>query len=256
MTNVLLSNPWALAVGSAFLGAFLTIAVQRALGKRGLFTYNVWHDRVGISAEDAVFGSVKVTWNGNEVARLFTSTIELRNESLNDYEDVVVRVFSSDTFLLTERVEIVGSTHAPVWTSDFAGTVAVPSGQQATQAQLDLVYGQRDYRVPTMNRGQVVRFTYLNAAKGTDTPSLWLDILHKGVKVKFRVVPQQFLGVPQHIAVLIGALLGIIVLALVVRYIETLWLAALISMLYGLLVLLPGALLVRSWRWVRDSIGG
>ena len=72
---------------------------------RGLFTYFVWHNKVGVSVDDAVFGTVRVTWNDNLVANLYSSTVELRNESLKDYENVVVRVFSNDTIHLTERAE-------------------------------------------------------------------------------------------------------------------------------------------------------
>lgn len=256
MISDLLSNPWFLGPLTGLGGALLTVITQRVLGKRGLLTYNVWHNRIGMSAEDAVFGSVKVTWNNNVVANLYTSTIELRNESFVDYDAMEVRVFSSDTFLLTERVEIVGTTHLLAWTSEYAAVVFVPHGQNPTQAQLDHVNSRRDYVVPTMNRGQVVRFTYLNSAKGTNTPSIWLDVLHKGVKVEFRVPRQQVLGVPQPAAVVAGTLLGIGVLALVVRFVGTLWVAALVSMVYGLIVVIPGALLLRLWRWARDSIAG
>ena len=103
MDLTLLDNRLIVALIAAVVGAVLTRLTQRVPNKRGLFTYFVRHDRIGLSADDAVFGNVQVTWNNNPVANLYLSTVELRNESLNDYEDVVVRVFTNDTVLLTSR---------------------------------------------------------------------------------------------------------------------------------------------------------
>ncbi len=49
-----------------FLGGIVaTVTAQRILNKRSLLTYFVNHVRVGMSAEDKIFGSVKGTWNGH-----------------------------------------------------------------------------------------------------------------------------------------------------------------------------------------------
>ena len=107
-----------------------------------------------------------------------------------------------------------------------------------------------------MNRGQVVRFTFLNAASTEKEPSLWVDILHKGVKVKFRVPHNEFMGVSQPDAALVGSALGLLVLGTVVWFIEAAWIAAVICLSYGLVVLVPGAVSIKLWRWLRDSFGG
>ncbi|HEY2931073.1 MAG TPA: hypothetical protein VGK99_04950 [Acidobacteriota bacterium] len=220
MNLALLDSRLVVAVIAGVLGFILALLTQRILGKRGLFTYFVWHNRLGVSADDAIFGSVRVTWNDNPVANLYSSTVELRNESFNDYDNVVVRVFTNDTFLLTERTDIVGTTHFLNWTDEFSNRLVVQPGTQPTIAQQNLYRSQRDYLVPTMNRGQIVRFTFLNAPT-SDKPSLWLDILHKGVRLKFRLAQTQFLGVPQPAAALVGAALSLVVLAVVVSLVDS-----------------------------------
>ena len=65
----------------AGLGAFLMFLIQKIVNKRGLFTYFVRHNKVGMSTEDAVFGTVRVTWNDSLIQHLYLSTIELKNES-------------------------------------------------------------------------------------------------------------------------------------------------------------------------------
>ena len=225
------------------------------MNKRGLFTYSVQHSKVGVSTDDAVFGIVRITWNDNLIIHLYLSTIELKNESLKDYENVVVKVFTDDTNLLTERSELVGTTRILQWTEEFSNKLVVESGAQPTQEQWDLYRRQREYLLPTMNRGQVVRVAYLNTARTEHQPSLWIDIVHKGVKIKFRAPHNIFMGVPQLHAALVGSALGLLVLGAVIWFIDATWIASAICMVYGLVVMVPGAVCIKSWRWLRDFFG-
>ena len=244
------------ALISLFFGAILTLLTQRILNKRGLFTFYVYHYRVGVSADDAIFGSVRATWNNLAVDYLYSSSVELRNESLKDYENVKVKVYTNDTVLLTERTEIVGTSRIVEWTTSFAERVSVPPGGEPTEDQFGLYAREREYLIPAMNRGQKVRFTYLNTTSEPEQPTIWLDILHKGVKTKFRVAQTEFLGVPQSSAGWVGSVLGIAIVALVVATVETFWLVAALSFLLGLIALLPGAASIKLWRRFRDLVGG
>src|SRR5688500_18106340 len=173
--TTLLDNKYVIGVAASIGGVFLTLLTQQILLRRGLFTYFVNHFRVGVSEDDAVFGSVRLTWNNNPVRYLYLSTVELINESTKDFEDVVVRAFTNDTILLTERTEIAGTTHIIEWTDDFKRRLAVAPGQPPSDAQVDLHSHRRDYVIPVMNRGQTVKFQFLNEAKSEERPSIWLD---------------------------------------------------------------------------------
>ena len=240
---------------ASILGAILALLVQRLLNKRGLFTYFVWHDPVGLSTEDSVFGTVRVTWNNNPVRNLYLSRVELRNESLNDYEDIVVRVLASDTALLSESTQIVGTTRFLLWTEEFSRQLSVAKGDVATLHQIELIRRQREFHIPTMNRGQKIQLSFLNDATPGKVPWIGLELLHKGVKLEFRVSQQQFMGVPGPSAALVGSALGIVFLLAVVLTIEVTWLAATLCLAFGLTVQIPGALAIKSWRWFRNSIG-
>ncbi len=254
--TTLLENRYILGLASSLAGIVLTLITQRVLNKRGLFSYFVRHSRVGVSADDAIFGSVRVTWNGNPVANLYSSAVELVNESLKDYENVVVRAFTNDTVLLTERTEIAGTTRTLTWTDDFQNQLKVAPNQAPSQSQIDLYSRQRDYLVPTMNRGQVVRIHFLNAAKTQNQPSIWLDVLHKGVKVQFRVAHAEVLGIPQPLAALAGVISALVIVGLVISFIQSVWVAAICSLLYGFFAQVPGALLIKLWRSLREVLGG
>jgi hypothetical protein len=198
---------------------------------------------------------VTVLWDGQPVPNLFLSTVELRNESLRDFSDVEIRVWSANSRLLNEQSELVGTTQRLYWTEEFSSRLLLPESGEVSDTQLALWNSQRDYLIPTMNRGQVVRVAILNSAHGAEIPQIWLETLHKGVKVKFRIVPQQFMGVPQPAAALAGTLLGFVVVALIARYIESVPTAAMLAFVYGVVGMIPGALLLKSWRWCREALG-
>jgi hypothetical protein len=254
--SILLDNKIFIGFASAVGGIIIAVLTQYILNKRGLFTYTVFHTRVGLSTEDAIYGSVKVTWNEHPVAHLFLSTIELVNQSVKDYESVVVRVFSSNAVLLSQRTEIVGTTRLIDFTTEYKREIAVPAGSHPTESQFDLFRRQRDYLIPTMNRGQILRFQFLNAAKSEEQPTVWLDVLHKGVKCKFQGPQTEILGVPQSEAVIAGTLVSLIAIGLVITYVTSLPFAALLSFLIGWLVLVPGAYTVKGLRKVRDLLAG
>jgi hypothetical protein len=256
MLSTLLHNTWLVAALSGLGGAMVTIATALIIGKRGLLTYNVWHDRIAVAANDPIFGSVQVLWNGATVNNLYSSIVELRNESLKDYDNVIVKVFTTTTSILSERTEIVGTTHILQWTPAYAALVHVPAGQVATQSVLEEYWGGREYVIPTMNRGQVVRINLLNVAKAAETPSIWVDVLHKGVRLQFRVMPQQILGVPQPAAVLVGTLFGLPLLALAASLLASPWAVGAVGLVYGILVVVPGVAIIKSWRWIRSVLGG
>ena len=255
MDVALLDSRLIIALISTGLGVFLMFLIQMIVNKRGLFTYVVWHNKVGMSTDDAVFGSVRVTWNNNFIHNLYLSVIELSNESQKDYENVVVNVFTKDTDLLSERSELVGTTRVLKWTGDFSNRLAVEPGAQPTQEQATLYNRQREYLLPTMNRGQVVHLAYLNAAHTEQQPTLWIGIVHKGVQLQLRVPHNVFMGVSQSHAAVVGSALGLLVVIAVVLLVDAVWVASVICMIYGLGVLLPGAVCIRSWRRLRDLLG-
>jgi len=252
----LFENKLFVAAFSAAAGVLITVIAQFLLNKRGVFSYQVLHNRVGLTADDAIYGSVKVTWNENPVSHLYLSTVEVTNQSMKDYESVVIRVFSNNTTLLTQRTEIVGTTRLIDFTEEYKNRIAVPDGGQPTDAQFDLYRSQRDYLVPIMNRGQKLRFEFLNAAYSEEQPAIWLDILHKGVVCKFKIIKNQVLGVPQTEAATVGTVIGILGVILVIMSVESTAWAAILSFFIGWLVLIPGAVAIKLFRKFREALAG
>ena len=252
----ILNNKLILAIVAALLGGIVTIFTQRWLNRRALFTYSISHSQIGLSAEDAVYGSVKITWNNNLVYRLYLSTIELTNQSTRDFGSVIVRAFTDNTALLTEKTHVVETTRVLEWTEEYKRKVAVPVGSKPTDIQNNLSWHNREYIIPTMNRGQTIRFESLNAAKSEGQPAIWLDVLHKGVRCKFRPEQDQFAGVSQPTAALVGTLVGLTLVVLILMYVSNPPIAAILSYLIGLLAILPGAFTIKGYQKIRNWFVG
>lgn len=209
-----------------------------------------------MSAEDAVYGSVKIIWNNNLVYRLYLSTIELTNQSTRDFESVIIRAFTNNTSLLTEKTHVLETTRVLEWTEEYKRKVAVPVGSKPTDTQNDLYWHNREYVIPTMNRGQTIRFEFLNAAESEEQPAIWLDVLHKGVKCKFRPEQDQFAGVSQPTAARVGILIGLIFVALMLIYVSNPLIAAILSYLIGVFALLPGVFTIKGYQKIRKWFAG
>lgn len=253
--SAMFENRLIIALIACLGGATLTMLTERLLSKRGLFTYFVSHFPAGLTTDDPVFGTVRVTWNNSPVQNLYLSRVELRNESLNDYEGIVVRVVAKDTTLLTEQTGIAGTTRGLRWTEEFSQQLSVQQGNPATPSQFATFSRLREFDIPTMNRGQVVDFRFLNDATPGKVPRIELEVLHKGVRLEFRMNQQQYMGVPLSSATLAGIALGTLFLLGVTLLTAEVWVGAILSFVFGLVVRVPGALAIKSWRWIRDGIG-
>ena len=249
------TNKYALMVLSGLVGILITWITQRILNKRGVFSYFVTHNTVGTSTTDPVFGKIDVTWNGNQVQHLFLSSIELKNESLRDYENILIKVCTGDTSLLSESTNIVGTPEILEKSERYRNQLDVAPGQTATDYQVNLYFQQREYVIPVFNRGQIVRMSYLNDASSDAEPNVWLSATVKGVVLKFRTPQIQAFGVPQPHAGVAGTVLGFFGIIPLVMSISTPWLIAMIALIYGLFAQFPGACLIKGVRKFREIIG-
>jgi hypothetical protein len=239
------------AVGGALFWNF--VALYR--GRVRVLEYTVTHERVGVSAEDAIFGNVAVTWQGQPVINLFVSTVMLENNTSSDYTALKFKVYTGSTFLLTERREIAGSTYLPVHTDEYMASVMVAAESVPTPLQQQIYWHSREYSVPVLNRGQRVVLTYLTTIpNATDSPAVWVDMLHSGVTLRFRPSLPQIHGVPIRMALPIGLVACLAVVVSVSLSAARTWVVAVICMVVGLIAQSIGAALYRIGKFIRQVI--
>ncbi|OGB81692.1 MAG: hypothetical protein A2496_14200 [Burkholderiales bacterium RIFOXYC12_FULL_60_6] len=239
------------AVGGGLIGNL--IAVLRSRVKT--MEYTVHHDRVGFSADDQVFGAIRVTWQNHDVTNLFSSRVTLENQTGKDFTNIKVKVYTGDTLLLGERTEIPGTTYILKWTDDFQQQLRVLPGDVPSEQQFNTYNHSREYVVPVLNRGQRVVMTYLTTVPaGGQGPAIWLDMLHEGVKVQHRQVVPQVHGVPIRLAISVGLVVCVAVLAVASVAFTEPWAAAAVCMTFGLFAQSIGAFVYRGLRLLKALV--
>lgn len=239
------------AVGGGLIGNL--IAVLRSRVKTLEYTVN--HDRMAFSADDAIFGSIRVSWQNHDVTNLFSTRVTLENQTGKDFTNLKIKVYTGDTLLLGERTEIPGTTYVLKWTDGYQQQVHVPPGSAPTEQQFNTYNHSREYVVPVLNRGQRVVMTYLTTVPGsTQGPGAWLDMLHEGAKVQFRPVVPQIHGVSVRLAISVGIVACVAVLIAVSFTVTEPWAAAAICMVFGLFAQSVGAFLYRGLRFVKALV--
>ncbi len=241
---------------SLISGMIIAIVAPKILNKRRLFTYSVNHSIIGASLDDAIFGSVRVTWNESDIDRLYGSTIELINRSMTDFESVIMKVFTDNTVLLSAKTELVGTTKFLNLSDNFKKKIYVPKGKQVTKAQRTLYTSQREYMIPVLNRGQMVKILIVNSPNTEETPKIWLDIIHKGVKLEFQELQNLIFGVSQRNASLAGAILGLVLVSLIIAYTNSTTWVAITAFLLGGLGTWIGSILLKIYDKIRGWIAG
>lgn len=248
------SRPAAALLG-ALVGALFTSILTAYRNRLQVLEYWVHHERVAFASEDPIFGSVRVTWQGAEVANLFVSTVTIANNGASDYVDVELKVYTGKTLLLTERGEIAGTTHVPQWTEAFQRRLTVPQGVEPTEQQRDTYWHSREYAIPVLNRGQRAVFSYLTSVPlGQEPPMAWVDLLHKGTTLAFREPAPEIHGVPVRLALPLGLAVCVALTVVAVLFVYPPWLAAAICLVAGLFAQSLGAALYRFTLYAKKTL--
>lgn len=253
--RVLIDNKALLSLLSAAGGALLTNLVAAYRSRIRVIEYTVNHERVALSAEDVLFGTVAVTWEGLPVTNLYVSTVQIHNGTTTDYTNLEFKVWTGTTLLLTERAEVLGTTYRLAYTEAFVRALRVEPGDTPTPAQVTMFRHNREYRIPVLNRGQRVLIRYLTTVEpGADGPSVWVDMLYPGVQIVFRPVAPEIHGVAVKVALPLGLLACLVLVGLVSVFVSQIWVAAVVCTLAGLTVQVIGAWLVRGFKFLRRII--
>ena len=264
-----------------FVSFVMTLLVVVVRNRRSLLTYHATHDRIGISTLDKIHGEVAVTVGGNQVQNLYMTNVWLVNRSMGDVEDLEIKVVCSndDMRLMSEQTHVEGTVEIVRHTAEYdeiksqlinsaaSAEQARAAGDHATATQIDQAQAtnrrtwltQRWYTVPVLARGQTIRFTYMTNVLSDKGPAILMSCQKAGVRVEYKELYQpvwHLWGVPLAHASVTGIAIGVLVWMSVVSMMSTLWAAALICLIVGLLKNVPGAAVVKLYRWLRGRLIG
>ena len=268
-----------LVSGSLTLVVTLLVVVVR--NRRALLTYHVTHDRIGISTLDNIHGEVSVTVGGSQMQNLYMSNVWLVNRSMRDIEDLEFKVWTgtNDMQLMSEQTHVEGTVEFLKHSDEFdeikgqlvaavaSAANAKAAGDHALATQIEqgqasnwgTWLNQRGYAISVFARGQTIRLTYMTNVISSEAPAIFISCQKAGVRVKYKKPYQPIWhvwGVPLGEAAFGAILIGILVWFVVISSISALWLAALICLIVGLLGNIPGAGIVKIYRWFRNRLIG
>ena len=235
-----------------------TLLIRALMTRSSRFRYSTRVDRIGISADDPVFGTVRVQWRNNDVRNLYLAVVEIENTSSKDFENVGLTIYTNNnTLLLSEQTRMIDSPSIVLWSPEFRAKLEGPAGGVLTQAQWEIYNHQREYLVPVFNRGQVLEFHYVCTRPGDNLlPYIFVDAPIKGVKLLYRQTTRLVLGVPFDLALVRGTVSALVVSILAGWFFGGSWIATAIVFLVGYTVLLQGALISKATRRLWNAIFG
>jgi hypothetical protein len=243
---------------SLFVGALIAAVATKLQNRTAKLTYSTRIERVAWAVDDPVFGAVRVSWRNTNVRNLHMSIIEIENSSGRDFENVGLKVYTTnDTVLLNEFTSVVGTPYIVEWSREFRAQLVVPPDADATDEQLRIYNHSREYLVPVFNRGQVLRFNHLCTRPGDDTrPFVFVSTVLKGGKLVQQLRANLVFGVPVHLAAARGSVVSVLAVIACGLFVRNVWIASTICMSVGLWAQMIGALQYRTERRVRRLLFG
>jgi len=221
------------------IGAFVMHVWERYKSRVNLLNYEVWHQPLGLTAEDIRFGSVKVLYNEQPVNNLYMSTIYVRNESNKDIADIKLNIACDvNSIILVSYGRNLSSLNELSFTSEYQGRLI--SGNPG----LDL-YQKRDYLIPVINRGDTIVFTLLTSNTNAihQQPILSLGTDYPGLRMNFAKPVQLLFGESQSSSALLGIIATLLVCVPIIYYIPNKAIAVIVAACFALFAALIGVLI-------------
>lgn len=253
--NTLYENKFFQAIVTLFIGGLIKTFYDKVVCKTKIIYYTVNTERIALSTNDPIFGSIKVDWKGNIVDNLYNNIIEVENTTSTDFKDIELKVWCSfDTFILGERTSIINTTRILEWTKAYKEKIHIYQNQQATQIQLDDYFHEREYTIPIFNRGQKIHFTYLSTVKNNTQHGIYVEVLHPGIEFKQRFATNKIHNVLVQDALFWGLFACLATVFLSILYLQDIWLIASLCMIVGLVAQSIGALIYKCIAFLRKKI--
>ena len=218
------------------------------------------HQHLAVSAQDALFGTIEVLYNGNQVHNLFFSTIDLQNQSNTDLANIDLNiVFQDGTTIYMAHGAVQGSANTLPFADPFASEldrfIKLPASDPNRPSIGAALTRRRDFRVPILNRGASLRIAMLVQALPGRQPFVNLACDARGVRLQFHGPQNLVFGVERNLAALTGLALGAAIVAGIAASPLGGAAAAFAAFAVGCVTAALGAAVVRGFRWVGRILG-
>lgn len=235
--------------GTFVLGLLAKLCFDLFKNKIPKLQYTIDKFFLGASGQDNLYGNVQVLYNQEPVQNLYLCTMNLVNSSNKDFENIDITVWCDvESIILVSHAQKSNTITPLQWTSGYAQEF-----QNRDEDAPSLVWTRRVYDVPVLNRDDSITFSCLVTNTRGVEPEIYLSCDHSGLKIKPRFVqPQLYWGERQDAGTLWGLFIGGLMLIPIILLIASKIMVGIISFLLGAFCLLPGILLLKLNRRIRN----
>lgn len=194
---------------------------------------------------------MEVLYDGKPTGNLHVVSVQITNESQTDLSNLeLVTELNEGSFVLRNAAQVRGSANLLGFSGGYAAILAQAAKRALTQPELDVWSRRSDFMAPVLNRGGVVDIRLLVTRNDKMPPVAAMRADHLGVRLRHEKPAQQFWGVHQGRASIVGLVIGLAASVEVVRLGIASPLGAVLPWLTGALGVLLGAGLIKAWRWI------
>ena len=227
--------------------------VGRFQGRLVRLRYWTIHSNLGSSVNSSQFGSVQITHNGILVNSLYLSTLTVENPSNKDLQNLKIVLYcDTPSTILVSHATKRGDLSDISFDQEFVSfALANPD--------LNVPQKRREYRIPVLNRHQLLDFKVLVTNANAQQPFVWASCEHTGLKLDEVKWVHRFWGEPRDLAAVVGLLFALIACYPIYKYLVPFFAtpnvgvitSIILASLLGSLCLIPGVMILKIYGYIR-----
>lgn len=208
-------KPWVEKVILVIVGGLITQIWNKIKSRTMYLDYSVWHQPLGTSVNDNLFGNVQILYNENPMKSLYFSTVIIENLSSKDIENIDINIYcDSESSILVSHGYLDLSPNALNFTKNYQELLEKSKNDHDT---LITALGRRDYTIPVINRGDNLKIQLL-MTNDRKQPEVYVSCEHKGVKMKFSKNLKDFYGESSKHCARLGSIITLLLLIPLIIY--------------------------------------
>lgn len=213
--------------------------------------YSISKSLVGMTKNDAIFGSVKVLYHEVLVENIYFCNIFLVNTSNQDFKDLELVLWSDqESTLLSSTAAKTNTISILELTEKYINKLSAATPQERIN-----IWKTRPYSVPVFNRDETINVSCLVTNEKGKEPNVYLDCNHPGLKIEANFVkPELFWGEDKGISSLWGLVASGIILIPILYYIPSKITVTIIAFFLGGLCILPGVLVIKAFKLLKKIL--
>ncbi|MBX9697411.1 MAG: DUF4168 domain-containing protein [Alphaproteobacteria bacterium] len=235
-------------------GIFLKHIWEKIRNRVTYLNYSVWHQSLGTSITDNLFGNVQILYNNNPVSSLYFTTLMLENHSSRDIENIEVNIYCDQaSSILISHGYVELSPNALKFSDEYHEMLKLA---QTDSSLWTNVISRRDYNIPVINRGDTVKFQLLTT-NPTKQPEIYANCDQAGIKLKYAVNLKDFKGETSKHCAWVGTAIALTLCYPLIIYVpnDYTYLAIIAGTFLGLYAMYLGWLVIKFLKTFLRVIG-